>query len=159
MVHATEWRMTLLILILTMSLSGTAFFSNVAKIMEIKYFNRIKQFMIRLYRNNLFLGHTLGKTPPRTKCYACDKHKESRVELLLNCSITNRLLQLMIRILRKGGCLKNGCKIYMFLFKRYPVNSLENITLRLLIFITRLLFYRMAIIIFIQIIISCISGS
>ena len=27
-----------------------SFFSNVAKIMEIKYFNRNKQFMIRLYR-------------------------------------------------------------------------------------------------------------
>ena len=35
----------------------------------------------------------------------------------------------MIRILRKAGCLKNGCKIDMFLFNRYPVNSLENITL------------------------------
>ena len=35
----------------------------------------------------------------------------------------------MIRILRKAGCLKNGCKIDMFLFYRYPVNSMENVTL------------------------------
>ena len=56
-----------------------SFFNNVTMIMSIKYFNRIKQFMIRLYRNNLFLGHSLGKTPSRTKCFACDKHRESRV--------------------------------------------------------------------------------
>ena len=30
-----------------------SFFNNVKKIMSIKYFNRIKQFMIRLYRNDL----------------------------------------------------------------------------------------------------------
>ena len=35
----------------------------------------------------------------------------------------------MIRILRKAGCLKNGCKIDMFLFERYPINLIENITL------------------------------
>ena len=85
--------------------------------------------MIRLYRNNLFLGHTLGKESSRTMCYACEKHRESRVELMFNCSITNKILQLMIRILRKAGCLSDGCKIDMFLFYRYPVNSIENITL------------------------------
>ena len=106
-----------------------SFFNNVIKIMSIKYFNRIKQFIIRLYRNNLFLGHTLGKTPSRTICYACDKHRESRVELMFNCSITNRILQFMIRILRKVGCLRDGCKIDMFLFYRYPINSIENVTL------------------------------
>ena len=35
----------------------------------------------------------------------------------------------MIRILRKAGCLSDGCKIDMFLFYRYPVNSIENVTL------------------------------
>ena len=32
------------------------FYSNVKKIVKLSFFNRIKQFMIRLYRNNLFLG-------------------------------------------------------------------------------------------------------
>ena len=32
------------------------FYANVKKIVNLNYFNRIKQFMIRLYRNNLFLG-------------------------------------------------------------------------------------------------------
>ena len=105
------------------------FFNNVHKIMSIKFFNRIKQFMIRLYRNNLFLGHTPGKGSEKALCYACGKHKETRVELLINCRVTNKILQIMIRILRKAGCLKNGCKIDIFLFERYPINSIENITL------------------------------
>ena len=33
------------------------FYANVKKIMNLNFFNRIKQFMIRLYRNNLFLGN------------------------------------------------------------------------------------------------------
>ena len=35
----------------------------------------------------------------------------------------------MNRILKKAGCLTNGCKIDMFLFDKYPVNIIENITL------------------------------
>ena len=29
----------------------------------------------------------------------------------------------------KAGGLQNGCKFYMFLFKNYPINSIENISL------------------------------
>ena len=54
------------------------FFNNVHKIMSIKFFNRIKQFMIRLYRNNLFLGHSPGKGAATALCYAYETHKESR---------------------------------------------------------------------------------
>ena len=35
----------------------------------------------------------------------------------------------MIRILKKAGCLSKGCKMDMFLFDRYPNDSIENITL------------------------------
>ena len=35
----------------------------------------------------------------------------------------------MIRIIRKAGCLSIGCKMDMFLFEMYLVNSIENITL------------------------------
>ena len=87
--------------------------------------------MIRLYRNNLFLDHNYENKNniSSSKCYACDNHRESTVELILNCNTTNKLLQLMIRILKKAGCLANGCKLDMFLFERYPVDSIENITL------------------------------
>ena len=85
--------------------------------------------MISLYRNNLYLGYKSGNKTSPTVCYARNNHRESRVELLLNCDITSKILQLMIRIIRKAGCLSNGCKIDMFLFDRYPVSSIENITL------------------------------
>ena len=35
----------------------------------------------------------------------------------------------MIRILRKAGCLSNGCKVDMFLFYGYPIDSMENLSL------------------------------
>ena len=106
-----------------------SFFNNVNRLMNIRYFNRIKQFMIRLYRNNLYSRNKYGnKTSPNT-CYACNNHRESRVELLVNCNITNKVLHLMIRVLRKAGCLNIGCKMDMFLFDRYPVDSIANITL------------------------------
>ena len=35
----------------------------------------------------------------------------------------------MVRILRKAGCLNNGSKVDMFLFQRYPIDSMENVTL------------------------------
>ena len=35
----------------------------------------------------------------------------------------------MVRILRKAGCLGNGCKVEMFLFHRYPIDSMENLSL------------------------------
>ena len=64
-----------------------------------------------------------------SKSYACNNHRESRVELMLNCSTTSKLLQRMIRVLKKAGCLSDGCKMDMFLFDRYPIDSIENITL------------------------------
>ena len=32
-------------------------------------------------------------------------------------------------VLRKAGILNNGCQIDMFIFKGYPINSVENIVL------------------------------
>ena len=39
-----------------------AFYTNVKKIVNLNYFNRIKQFMLRMYRNNLYLGVKGKKT-------------------------------------------------------------------------------------------------
>ena len=113
------------------SFEPESFAENIKNIMKLKYFNRIKQFMIRLYHNNLYLGHNLDKNSGDTqiKCHLCKNHKESRVGLFLNCSVTNKLLQLIIRILKKSGCLASGCIIEMFLFAKYPISSIENITL------------------------------
>ena len=78
------------------------FLENLGKIMSLKYFNRLKQFMIRLYRNNLFLGDKSSNKMQDIiiKCYACNAHPDSRIELLLNCSMTNKMVQFLIRILR-----------------------------------------------------------
>ena len=107
------------------------FYGNVKKIVNLNFFNRIKQFMIRLYRNNLFLGDK-GKKVQKNEivnCFLCGLHPENRMETLLNCSRSNTIIQLLIRILRKAGILSNGCQIEMFIFKRYPINSAENIAL------------------------------
>ena len=64
-----------------------SFLNNVNKIMNIKYFNRIEQFMIRLYRNNLYLGYKTGNKTSPPVCHVCYNHRESRVELLLNCKL------------------------------------------------------------------------
>ena len=86
------------------------FYSNVKKIMNLNFFNRIKQFMIRLYRNNLFLGDKTknGQKNGITTCFACDNHPENRVETLLNCSRSNKILQFLIRVMKKAGILNNG---------------------------------------------------
>ena len=107
------------------------FYENVKKIMDLDYFNRIKQFMLRLYRNNFFLGNKGKKTDRNdiVKCFLCGNHIENRMETLLNCSRSNTILQFLIRILRKAGILSRGCQIDMYVFKGYPINSAENISL------------------------------
>ena len=59
----------------------------VKEILKMPYLNRLKQFLLRLLKNNLFLGKRIGKnlSPEESKCYICGEHKESRVLLLLGC--------------------------------------------------------------------------
>ena len=66
------------------------FFNNIKLIMSLKYFNRIKQFMMRLFRNNLFLASKSTNKMQNTilKSYACGNHPESRTKLMLNCPRT-----------------------------------------------------------------------
>ena len=80
------------------------FFLNVKRIMNLNFFNRIKQFMIRLFHNNLFLGDKASNKMKNItqKCYAFGSHPETRVELMMNCSRTNNILQFLIRILKKS---------------------------------------------------------
>ena len=43
--------------------------------------------------------------------------------------MTNKLLQFLIRILRKAEGLINSCIVEIFLFKDYTINSIENLSL------------------------------
>ena len=70
------------------------FFLIVNKIMSSNYFNRIKQFKIRLFRINLFLGN---KTKNMQKgaivnCFACGNNLENCVEGMLNCARSSNIL-------------------------------------------------------------------
>ena len=94
--------------------------------MSLNYFNRTKQFMIRLFRNNLYLGN---KKNTITNSFACGNQAEHHAEVMLNCVRSNSILQFLIRVLKKAGRLDNGCKIDIFLLKNYPINSIENISL------------------------------
>ena len=107
------------------------FFLNVKIIMNLNFFNRIKLFMIRLFRNNLFLGDKASKKMKNItqNCNACGSHPETHVELMMNCSRTNNLLQFLIKIMKKAGGLQRGCKIDMLMLKNYQIDSIENITL------------------------------
>ena len=111
--------------------NSQTFYENIKKLLSLNYFNRIKQFMLRLYRNNLFLGNKGKKSDSNeiVKCFSCGDHIENRMETLLNCSRSNSILQYLIRILRKAWILNRGCQIEMFIFKEYTISSAENISL------------------------------
>ena len=99
--------------------------------MSLNYFNRIKQFMIRLFQNDLYLGNKSNNKQKKrnNKLFGCGNHPENSVEVMLNCARSNSILQFLIRVLKKAGRLQNACHIYMFLFENYPINSIENISL------------------------------
>ena len=121
--HAVVWKEIWWILTqIKFFLRRDSFLLNVKKIMNLHFFNRIKQFMIRLFHNNIFLGDKASNKMKtiNQKCYACGCHPEACVELMMNCSRTNNLSQFLIRILKKFGGLQKGCEIDMFMLKKLP---------------------------------------
>ena len=64
---------------------NTDYMRFVKEILKMPYLNRLKQFLLRLLRNNLLLGKRAekNKNPEESKCYICSEHKESRVMLFL----------------------------------------------------------------------------
>ena len=62
---------------------NTDYMGFVKEIIKMPYLNRLKQFLLRLLRNNLLLGKRAEKVknPEESKCYICCEHKESRVML------------------------------------------------------------------------------
>ena len=50
------------------------------------YLNRLKQFFLRLLRNNLFFGK--NKNAPSPTCVICRKHPEKRIPALMVCEVT-----------------------------------------------------------------------
>ena len=107
----------------------------VKEILKMPYLNRLKQFLLRLLRNNLFLGKRTGKNinPEESKCYICGEHKESRVLLFLGCKSVQKNTEFLKRVFKKAGLLRKGCEMSLFFLKlryqfsrKYSIgNSLE----------------------------------
>ena len=98
---------------------NTDFLRFVKEIIKMPYLNRLKQFLLRLLRNNLLLGKRIEKAgnPEESKCYICNEHKESRVLLFLGCKKILEMAQFLKRVLVKAGFLKNGSEMSLFFCK------------------------------------------
>ena len=87
--------------------------------------------MLRLLRNNLFLGNKAQKTNDSeiNMCFICGQHIEKRISLLFFCEKIKEMTQYLIRVLKRSGFLKNRHQIGLFLFKSYKFNTIEYLTL------------------------------
>ena len=103
----------------------------VKQILKMPYLNRLRQFLLRLLRNNLLLGNRAKniKTIDNDNCYICNNHRETRTGLFLGCTIVQERKNYLIRVLKKAGFLKKGSKLDLFFFENYGIESIENVTL------------------------------
>ena len=71
-------------------LDNKLFEGEIKKTMKLCYFNKLKQFMVRLYRNNLFLNKNAEKwkNGDSDKCWTCNKDHETCFHLFLSCEKT-----------------------------------------------------------------------
>ena len=76
----------------------------VKEIIKMPYSNRLKQFLLRLMRNNLLLGKRIEKVenPEESKCYICNEHKETRVLLYLGCKKVQKNAPIFEKSVNKG---------------------------------------------------------
>ena len=82
----------------------------VKQVFKTPYLNRLKQFYLRLLRNNLFLGNRNQKssTSDPNLCFMCGKHPERRVPLLYSCEVVKRLTYRLIDVLSRANLLGKG---------------------------------------------------
>ena len=91
---------------------------DIKNILKLTNFNKIKQIMIRLYRNNLFLNMNAQKWKKSNddKCWACREQRETRLHLFGLCKKTYNIVQYLTRLLKRAGYLEHGNTIEIFLF-------------------------------------------
>jgi hypothetical protein len=102
----------------------------VKQVNKTPYLNRLKQFFLRLLRNNLFFGKSKHNLSPT--CVICGKHPEKRIPALMICEVTVSLIKRLSHFLREAGLLCQGDNIECFLYKAYGFNSIENLSLVIL---------------------------
>ena len=99
----------------------------VKQVYRTPYLNRLRQFFLRLLRNNLYIGKTnYGFSPT---CVICGKHPEKCIPILLTCEVTVSLVRQLIHSLKEADLLNDGSNIECFLFKGYCFNTIENLSL------------------------------
>ena len=99
----------------------------VKQVNKTPYLNRLKQFFLRLLRNNLFFGKTKYNTSPT--CVICGQHPEKRIPALMICDVTVSLVNRLTGALREANLLRNDDAIECFLFKSYSFNTAQNLSL------------------------------
>ena len=102
----------------------------VKQVNKTPYLNRLKQFFLRLLRNNLFFGKSKYVLSPT--CVICGKHPEKRIPALMVCEVTVSLVNRLTNFLRDADLLSHGEKIECFLYKTYGFNTVENLSLVIL---------------------------
>ena len=103
----------------------------VRQVYKTPYLNRLKQFFLRLIRNNLYIGKsTRGSNNSKSQdCIICGKHPEKHIPMLFSFDIVKQLTSQLINTLREASLLEKGSNIEICLFKEYYFNSIENLTL------------------------------
>ena len=81
------------------------FMKYVKEILKMPYLNRLKQFLLRLLRNNLLLGNRAKsvKNTNEDNCYICNEHRETRTRVFLGCKTGQERANFLIRLLKKAG--------------------------------------------------------
>ena len=87
------------------------------------YLNRLKQFFLRLLRNNLFFGKTKYNISPT--CVVCGKHPEKRIPALMICEVTVSLVKRLTHLLKEANLLSLDESIERFLYKAYKFNTVK----------------------------------
>ena len=100
--------------------------TRVKQVNRTRYFNRLKQFYLRLMRNNLYLGKISNAN---NLCFICEKHPERRFPVMFTCEPVRVLTAKVTQILKNAGLLRLGDNIEMFLFSEYTFDTVENLVL------------------------------
>ena len=82
----------------------------VKQVYRTPYLNRLKQFFLRLLRNNLYIGRKNQDTnnfDPHT-CIICGKHPEERMPILFSCEVVRQLTNQLVSTLKEAGLLGKG---------------------------------------------------
>jgi hypothetical protein len=97
-------------------------------ILNMKHHNYLKQFMIKLFRNNLYFKNVTSKfTDTGLQCHSCKTNEENRTHFFL-CKIHNEILQKLFKCFINLKILKRAPEISPFFFNNtMPINHPSNI--------------------------------